>query len=393
MENEIIKKTIDSFISTNEIENYQNQNNVSVKILLDEYSLEKSEMIIERLPQDVNIRAEKYFLKNELGLFTLRSYFSEEIQRKIKFRVLSFEYDENPIDKYIYRSSYVENLQSAVTLIKNNDYEIKKKLIIRDSKIYHFYEIVSDRCLSEKELRLIFYILSFMTASLFGYIYKKKKSENVIIVNKYSKCNNLSIYGSGLMFSLDFIQIYDIITNNDLNETFCNITFLYCRFTTAEDKINQFLNGCNLLEFLIESYIFNPSHDFESCWDRQGSYSIKLYSVVNHLFSSDELKYFESMFVDYPNSIEDSNYKNKSNKKNITFFFVQLRNNLVHNGKSFEIEDWPDLSNSLFVINEILRILISKFDKITPKYKETTGIKAKDMKDIIKNRKKIFNSN
>ena len=179
-----------------------------------------------------------------------------------------------------------------------------------------------------------------MTASFFFQVYEKQRSGHVRIMNKYSRQKRLVIYCSGdLMYQLDFNQMYDMITNNDLNETFCNITFLYCRFTTAEDKINQFLNGCNLLEFLIESYISNPNHDFESCWDGQGSYSIKLYSVVNHLFSSNELKYFESMFVDYPNSFEDSNSKTKSNKKNITFFFVKLRNNLVHNGKSFEIED------------------------------------------------------
>ncbi|MBI9031220.1 hypothetical protein JEZ13_04310 [bacterium] len=394
MVNDIIEETLESFISSKKIGKDNVQNNVSVKILLDEYSLEKSEIILDYLPEDVNIRAEKYFLKNELGLFTLRSCSTEEIQRKIKFKVLSFEYEECQIDKYVYRSSYLPDLLYAVNSIDINNLEIKKITIKRNSKDYYYYEIKSEISLSDNELRLIFYILSFMTASLFFKVYEKQKSGKVKIINMYSRRRRLLIYASGdLMYKLDFQQIYDILSNKDLEVTFYDVAFLYSRFTTADDKINQFLNGCNLLEFLLESYISKNKSAFKSCCSGKATYSNKLYFVAENLFTSNELDYFRSMFADYPSCFEDLDVSmNKDNYKN-SFFLFKLRNNFVHNGKSFEIEDWPDLSNTIFVINEILRILISKFDKITPKYKETTGIKAKDMKEIIKNREKIFNSN
>lgn len=394
MGNEIIEKTLDSFISSKKIGKNNVQNNVSVKILLDEYSLEKSEITLDYLPEDVNIRAEKYFLKNELGLFTLRSYSCEEIQRKIKFRILSFEHEEIPINKHIYRSNYLPKLLYAVNSIDINNFEIKKITIKRNSKDYYYYEIKSEISLSDNELRLIFYILSFMTASLFFKVYEKQKSGKVKIINMYSRRRTLVIFDSGdFMYPLNFKNLYDMITNNDQEETFYNVVFLYSKFTTADDKINQFLNGCNLLEFLIESYIFKYKNDFKSFCGSKGNYSNKLYFVVEQLFTLNEIKYFKSMFADYPSCIEDLNSDtNKDNNKNV-FYFVKLRNNLVHNGKSFEEEDLPSLLNSIYVINETLRMIISKFDKIVPKNRVTKGIKAKNMKEIIRNHKKFFNSN
>lgn len=400
MENKIIDRTIDSYISSHGIKNDQNQHNTTAEISFDKYNLKDSEVMIKELPQGMDDNAKKYYLRNELGYFTLTGYNVKGPPEILIFKVLSFEYMETPIDHYIYQSNYVNNKLFSVKTININNCQIQRCTTDINTKKYYFYEILSDTRLTDDDVRLMFYILSVVTTTLFYQVYEKNKSGMVTLQHRAFKKSTLAyIYSVDSMFPLDFKDMYESIANNNFKETFCNIAFLYYLFTTAENKINQFLNGCNLLEYLISSYITNNKKDFQKklfcnksdsnakkdprC---KANYSNKLYYVAEHLFSSPEKKYFESMFVDYPTCIEDLNCNiNKDSNKN-AFFFFRLRNNFVHNGKSFEIGNWPDLLNSIFVINEILRILISKLDKIIPKYRKTTGIKAKDMKDIIKNR-------
>jgi len=388
----IEKQEVDGFLSTHPSDDKQIK--VQGYILFDKFNIENSNINFANLPRDVDLMKRNYYYQSGKYLFNLSRISFEIFSREITFQVDRLEYqDENEKQLYHYHSSYVTSLLYEEEEIILPDFKIYKRMIKRNQKNYFYYEVESVHQLSDDVVNNIFYILSFKTASLFFCICSTETNGKVTFVRKYSRNRHLTIFGSGnLMYPIDFEATYNLINSMSNKDFFKNIIFLYSKFCTINDKINQFLNGSNLIEYLATCYIEKHKSEYSNLINGKGSFSQRLYFVLDSILESNEKNYLISLFSSYPQTISQLNTSNNQQQNN-AFFFVRLRNNLVHNGKLIEEKDeYTNLLDNIFVINELLRMLISYLDKIEKVEKTINGIQVNSMKQIIENRKQILGS-
>lgn len=391
----IEKQEIEGFLSTEDA----NSEEILVNgyIFFDRYNIEGSYITFSQLPATNDFIKRKFNFKSGKYLFKLNrvSYKSivnnETIECELSLQIDSLTFKDVNRTSYTYHSSYVSNLLYEENQISLLNIEIYKKIVNREDKKFYYYEIESNNALNDETVNNIFYILSFMTASLFFRICSIDKTGKVKYIRKYSNNKSLTIFGSGnLMYPIDFALTYKLVDSMVNKDFFRNIVFIYSKFTTIKDRTNQFLNGSNLLEYLATCYITNHKKEYSKLIKGQGSFSERLFFVLDSVLKNDEKGYLNLLFSGYPKNIFQLNNSKKVKQSN-AFFFVRLRNNLVHNGKLVEDKnEFTNLLDNIFVINELLRMLISHLDKIEKVEKTIYGIQVNSMKQSIKDRKQLL---
>ena len=361
-------------------------------ILFDKFDIQSSYLTFTNLPNEIDIMKRNFSFQSGKYTFRLNRISVEIFSREITFQIDFLQYQgENKKQLYHYHSSFVSNLLYEKEEIILQDFKIYKRMIKRNQKKYFYFEIESAQQLSEDDVNNIFYILSFKTASLFFCICSVTKDGKATFRRKYSCNKNLTIFGSGnLMYPIDFKNTYRLVSSISNKDFFKNIVFIYSKFCTINDRINQFLNGSNLLEYLATCYIKKYKTEYSQLVNGNGSFSQRLYFILDSVLDTNEKDYLNLLFTCYPQTISQFDNSNQQLQSN-AFYFVRLRNNLVHNGKLFEEKDeYRNLLDNIFVINELLRMLISHIDKIEKVEKTINGIQANSMEQTIQNRKQLF---
>jgi len=319
---------------------------------IDYLYLNKSSLTICKL--EVSSYVNK-FIKNRELIFKNKEYFIRIERNRIEllgsftasFKVIEFRLLKSKAKEIEYESSLIDSLN--MRLPQNFILSTKHfKIIPVYYTKYYYFKIVSSIHIPIEEVDYIFRIISSMTSSFFGCRKFTNTNMQLEYFNKTSKsCRFFEIGSVEKTFPINFYRLYEVQNINFISPILAEYTFSI----TREDIEYRFFKCMNLLDYVIE----------QTSNIKRSRQSYKLKKLLDSTLTNPELVYLNKI-IPYYNKIEKWNKTTKS----INFDFYIYRNNSYHRG--FQLIDDEDIEKLLYcshIVNEILRILISNFDKMT----------------------------
>lgn len=301
------------------------------------------------------------FLHNDIIVFKNKDFYmilkSMRIEFLSLFNVL-FQINKLTVlnefsDKIIYESGLIKSL----ILKLPPDYIMKnEKFIIRPVYIggFYYWRIISKEFIELDELSFIFRIISSITASFFTYRMITNSKMQKEYYWKISK--SIKFYETDYLketYNIDFFRLYN---NKNQRIIISNILAEYTFSITREDIEYRFFKCMNLLDYIIELSS-----------RRKKNQSVRLKKILNKILTEQEKEHIIKL-IPYYNEIKESSNNNKPR----IFDFYNYRNSSYHRGfQLINDNDIDVLLYCLYVVNEVLRILISNFDKINFKKKKS----------------------
>ncbi|MDP8201823.1 MAG: hypothetical protein P9M11_06730 [Candidatus Tenebribacter burtonii] len=284
---------------------------------------------------------DKFYIKLRRESLEIKDIFNAS------FKVIEFRLLKSKAKEIIYESSLIDSLN--MRLPQNFELSTKYfKIIPVYYTKYYYFKIVSSIHIPTEEVDFIFRIISSMTSSFFGCRKFTNTNMQLVYFNKISKsCRFFEIGSFEKTFPISFYRLYKLKENIHI---FSSILAEYTFSITREDIEYRFFKCMNLLDFIIEK---------TSKIRKRQSYRLK--NIFDSILSKPELEHLRKITPYYDKIIEKQN-----NIKPVNFEFYNYRNGVYHRG--FQLIDDEDIEKLLYCIhtvNEIIRILISNFDKMS----------------------------
>lgn len=303
-------------------------------------------------------KVQSVFLKNDIVVFKNSTFYMILKSKSLEFMsVFNAIFHINKLtvlndfsDEITYESSRIKSLRVPNGYcIETKDFKIKP--------IYHgqyyYWRITSNILINIEEIDYIFRILSSITASFFTF----RMITNDKMQKEYHRktCRSSRFFEIDHLietFSIDFYRLYYIKENRNV------ISSLLAEYTfsiTCKDIEYRLFKCMNLLDYIIELSS-----------RRETNQSVRLIKILNKILTEQEKKHILKL-IPYYNEIN----KGGNNTKPRNFDFYDYRNSSYHRGfQLINDEDIDILLYCLHIVNEVLRILISNFDKINFKNKK-----------------------
>jgi len=283
----------------------------------------------------------------------LKIRFPSTKNQTIIFDIEEAKFKNKTHDSIEYHSGVVSNLLYFEEELSFLGIDVEKRRVPTDraTKMFEsFYVLKPTEEKDDENLLIFFLLLSTYSGSKF-FIREIKTNNEHRFINRISKSRQISIWGSGkLLYPISLEDLERLYQNveHDFLET---VLLLYTSFCTTEGVVEQLVNGTALLDYLIESY--REVHGKDSLgWGK----TKQLYKLLEILVEEKKIKeYIAYLFKDYPEDYEDISKK---------FEFWEKRDQYLHRGNLlFDSKEIFALQHSVFVINEILRIIFLQLDK------------------------------
>jgi len=242
---------------------------------------------------------------------------------------------------------YLDTKKIGLLEIFSNSIPIKS----REKGIKDYFSILSTKEINKNDLEIYFLIISVYCGSKFFLREILYPNNRIELTRRNHSSNSLIIFGSGQLFYPLHLERLSELKNLIDEEFFTSILLQYSSFNTFKElKSFQLISGVNLLDYFIE-LAEKKRGKFTGKYSSQ-----KTFQLLEELFSNDSknYEYLKSMFIKYPENINDFN--------NRVFAFRELRNKFVHRGSLLFERNLEEVREALFVLNEILRMIISRLD-------------------------------
>ena len=332
-------------------------NDITCKFQIDFFNIMESKISFLDIKMSNSLNA---FIKNQSVIFKNEDYYMELTSTRLEFlHIFNAEFQ---IDRLIVLNEYSDEITYESGLIESLILRLPHNYIIENEKfiikpVYlgrsYYWRIISKEFIDLEELTFIFGILSSITASFFTY--------RMITNNNMQKEYYWKISKSSRFYEIDnlketyYIDFHRIYNNKNERNVISKILAEYTFSITRESIEHRFFKCMNLLDYIIELSSIRGKNQ-----------SLKLKKILNKILSYQEEKHILKL-IPYYDDIKIV----KNNDVSRIFDFYLYRNHSYHRGyQLINKEDINILLYCLHVVNEVLRILISNFDKINFKKKK-----------------------
>lgn len=306
-------------------------------------------------------KVRSFFLQNDIITFKNNTFVMNIESKSLEFLSLFngvFHINKLTIlnevsDEITYESGLIDSL---ILKLPHNYFIENEKFIIKPVYVgrNYYWRMISKEFIDLEELSFIFRIFSSITASFFTYRMITNNNMQKEYYRKISKSSRFfDIDHLDETFSIDFYRLYNIKENRNV---ISSLLAEYSFSITRKDVEYRFFKCMNLLDYIIELSS-----------GRETNQSVRLKKILNKILTEQEKNHILKL-IPYYNEIN----KGGNNTKPRNFDFYNYRNSSYHRGfQLINDEDIDILLYSLHVVNEVLRILISNFDKINFKKKKS----------------------